>query len=168
VVPPHVPLCWGYSLGQTFSLPRPDALSPTPSRSLVCADTITTPDGSWDTAAAVLALSGWGYVWSKVIPRPLAGTGHNGLGAVDALREEIDSRHPRVSWASHAHGPYPYPVIREGQSNRSSLEGCGSQESSNERIIPAGDLHLLRRLLAPSGRPEAAFRARTSENSLYR
>jgi hypothetical protein len=33
-------------------------------------------------------------------------------------------RHPRVSWVSHVHGPYPYPVIRRGRSNRSSLEGC--------------------------------------------
>jgi hypothetical protein len=32
---------------------------------------------------------------------------------------------PRVSWISHVHGPYPYPVIRRGRSNRSSLEGCG-------------------------------------------
>jgi hypothetical protein len=59
-------------------------------------------------------------------PAPLPGTGHNGFGSVDALREEIEGRHPRVSWVSHVHGPYPHPVIRGGRSNRSSLEGCGT------------------------------------------
>jgi hypothetical protein len=33
-------------------------------------------------------------------PAPLAGTGHNGFGSVDALREEIEGRHPRVSRGS--------------------------------------------------------------------
>jgi hypothetical protein len=59
-------------------------------------------------------------------PPPSPETGHNGFGSVDALREEIESRHPRVSWVSHVHGPYPYPVIRRGRSNRSSPEGCGT------------------------------------------
>jgi hypothetical protein len=31
----------------------------------------------------------------------------------------------RVSWVSHVHGPYPYPVIRRRRSNRSSLGGVG-------------------------------------------
>jgi hypothetical protein len=77
-------------------------------------------------------------------PPPLAGTGHNGLGSVDALREEIEGRHPRVSWVSHVHGPYPYLVIRGGRSNRSSLEGCGrppryqSSSHANPRTCGSG------------------------------
>jgi hypothetical protein len=41
----------------------------------------------------------------------------------------------RVSWVSHVHGPNPYPVIRRGRSNRSSLEGCGTPPRVN-RLDP--------------------------------
>jgi hypothetical protein len=76
-------------------------------------------------------------------PPPLAGAGHNGFGSVDALREEIEGRHPRVSWVSHVHGPYPYPVIRGGRSNRSFLEGCRTPPCVNRqdsRARGSGDL----------------------------
>jgi hypothetical protein len=60
----------------------------------------------------------------------------------------------RVSWVSHVHGPYLYPVIRRGRSKRSSLEGCGTPPRVNRldyRARGSGDLaessrvaHLLR------------------------
>jgi hypothetical protein len=72
-------------------------------------------------------------VWAhtKLDPAPSPETGHNGFGSVDALREEIECRHPRVSWVSHVHGPYPYPVMRRRRSYRSSVEECGTPPRVN-------------------------------------
>jgi hypothetical protein len=49
----------------------------------------------------------------------------------------VQDTRARVSWISHVHGPYPYPVIRRGRSNRSSLEGCGTPLRVNRLDSPA-------------------------------
>jgi hypothetical protein len=86
------------------------------------------------TPAMCRALNGeiWGETLISVkTPPPSPETGYSGFGSVDASWEEIEGRHPRVSWVSHVHGPYSYLVIRTGRSNRSSLEGCGTPPRVN-------------------------------------